>query len=527
MTHEQHPSLGQITVGSILRTSAARYEDREALFCAGTGRRFTFRQLNSRSNQLAHALMGLSLERGAVVAFVCSNRAEILDIYVALAKSGLVGLPLNYRLAPAEMSTLIEAMGAVAIICEARFGDVLNHLRAHSPALRHYVWIGPDAPKGCHSYDELLSTGSTSEPQVEIDERAPYYFNLTSGTTGLPKSYVLTQYSVCFLHAGLLAQDARPDDVYLTVFPAFGRLGLGSLLMSIMTGARNVLVNFEPATTLGLIETESVTFIWLVATMAALLLAVPHLDSRKLKSLRAVGFVGAMLPASIREQTISRLCTNIYEGYGLQEIGMLTISTPADRQHRADSVGRPVLFTDVRIVDTADKDVAVGEIGEIVGRSPSTITAYYQSPARNTETFRGGWFHTGDLGRLDEAGYLYLCGRVKDMIVSGGQNVHSSEIEATLLGLPGVIDCAVVGLPHEIWGEVVSAVIVAQQATALDMRQVQDFCRKTLASFKVPRHVVFQQEALPRTPTGKVQKFILVERYRSTLPPLMPHAPDQ
>jgi fatty-acyl-CoA synthase len=206
---------------------------------------------------------------------------------------------------------------------------------------------------------------------------------------------------------------------------------------------------------------------------------------------------------------------------------MLTVSRPEDRQRRPDSVGRPVLFTDVRIVDTDDKDVAVGEIGEIVGRSPSTITAYYQSPARNAETFRGGWFHTGDLGRLDEAGYLYLCGRVKDMIVSGGQNVHSCEIEATLLGLPGVIDCAVVGLPHEIWGEVVTAVIVAEQGATLDMQQVQDFCRKTLASFKIPKHVVFQHESLPRTPTGKVQKFILVERYRSTLPPLTRHAPDQ
>ena len=514
MNLDQYSSLGQLSVGNILRTAAARFADREALYCVHTGRRFTFRQVNARSNQLAHVLRGLGLSRGAVVAFIVSNRAEILDIYAALAKSGLVGLPLNYRLAPPEMSALVNTMGAIAVICEARFGDVLVHLRTHSPALSHYLWIGPDAPKECLEYEDLLSKADNTEPGIEIDERAAYYFNLTSGTTGLPKAYVLTQYSACCLHAALLAQDARPDDVNLTIFPAFGRVGLGSLLMSIVMGARNILVNFDPQETLRLIDEESVTFFWLVPTMAALVLAVPKLDSPRLRSLRGVGFVGAMLPSTIREQTGARLCSRIYEGYGLQEMGMLTVSTPEDRARKPDSVGLPLLFSEVQIVDAKGASVAAGEIGEIIGRSPNAITAYHESPEKNVEAFRDGWFHTGDLGRLDEDGYLYICGRVKDMIITGGQNVHSAEIESTLLALGGVVDCAVIGLPHDTWGEVVTAVIVAPGGTALDAHQIQDFCRLSLASFKVPRNVVFQHDPLPRTPTGKVQKFILVQRYR-------------
>lgn len=515
MTPAPQRSLGKTTVGDVPRMAAACFGDREALFCAGTGRRMTFVQIESRSNQLAHALAGLSLQRAAVVAFVCSNRAEIIEIYFALAKAGLVGLPLNYRLAPTEMSSLINAMGAVAVFCEARFGGVLGALQAHSPTLSHFIWIGSDAPATFHEYEVFLAQGAKTAPDVDVEETDPCYFNLTSGTTGLPKSYVVTHYSACALLTAVLSTDCRADDVALTMFPAYGRVGLSSVLVTMMMGARNVLGNFDAEDALRLIDEESVTFMWLVPTMAALMLAPPGLASRRLSSLRAIGFVGAMLPPSIREQSIARLCPRIYEGYGLQESGMLTISTPQDRARKPESVGKPVLFAELRIVDGNGDPVATGEIGNVIGRSPNCITGYYQSPARNAEAFRDGWFHTGDLGRLDEDGYLFLCGRVKDMIISGGQNIYSAEIEATLLTLAGVMDCAVIGLPHEIWGEVVTAVVVARDGATLDVHQVQDFCRQSLASFKVPRQVLFQQDPLPRTPTGKVQKFVLVERYQS------------
>lgn len=515
MSTNHYRPLGQLSVNQVLRTAALRHGRREALYCVSTGRRLSFRDVHLRSNRLAHALLGLGLQRGSVVAFMCSNRAEILDIYAALAKSGLVGLPLNYRLAPMEISELIKAMGATALICEARFGSVLEHLRSHTPEVRHVLWIGPDVPQGCASYEGLMERASDTEPSIETDEHSAYYFNLTSGTTGLPKSYVLTQYSACTLHAPLLAQDATPGDVNLTIFPAFGRVGLGSLLMSLVMGARNVLANFEPAETLRLIEQESVSFVWLVPTMAALLLSEPSLEPSRLSSLRAIGFVGAMLPPALREQAQARLCPRIYEGYGLQEMGMLTMSTPADRASKPDSVGLPLMFSEVRIVDMQDRALPGGSIGEIIARTPNGITGYYNSPERNAEVFRNGWFHTGDLGRLDEDGYLYLCGRVKDLIITGGQNVYAAEVEAALLALPGVADCAVIGLPHDVWGEVVSAVLVPKPGGQLDADRVREHCLATLASFKAPRVILVQDDPLPRTPTGKVQKFRLVERYRT------------
>jgi fatty-acyl-CoA synthase len=271
-------------------------------------------------------------------------------------------------------------------------------------------------------------------------------------------------------------------------------------------------MDFDAGAVLATIQRESVTFTNLVPTMPALLLKHPELDPARLSSLRAIVFVGAVLPPNIRDQSMARLCPRIYEGYGLQETGFLTVSTPEDRTAKPDSVGRSVLFADLRIVDINGEDVAAGTIGEIIGRSPNGITGYLDNLERNAEVFRNGWFHTGDLGRLDSDGYLYICGRVKDMIISGGQNVHAAEVEAALLSLPGVEECAVFGLPDDTWGECVSAVIVTAY-DAMTAGDVQAACREHLAGFKLPKNVFFQQEPLPRTPTGKVQKFLLVDRH--------------
>ena len=514
MDQEHALALGAISAGNLLTTAARRFAEREALLCAGTGRRFTYRELDTRSNQLAQALLARGLARDTVVAFLCTNRSEIAEIYFAIAKSGLIGLPLNYRLAPVELASLMNAMGARVLICEASVARELEGVRAACPQLALCVWIGAQPPAGCIGYEDLLASGRRDAPRVRVREADPFYFNLTSGTTGLPKSYLLNHYQAAMLQPGMLAFELRPDDVFLTVFPAFGRVGFGWLCAAIVLGTRSVLANFDAAEAVRLIEREAVTFTMLVPTMASMLLSLPDLDSRRLASLRCISFAGSMLPAAIREQAQKRLCHRLSEGYGLQEAGWLTISTVADRERKPDSVGKPVLFAEVRIVGANGRDLPAGAIGEIVGRSPMGVTGYFQSPGKNAESFRDGWFHTGDLGRFDEDGYLYICGRVKDMIISGGQNVHSAEVEAVLLALPGVAECAVIGVPDDVWGERVTAVVVMRGA-APRVEEVQDFCRHSLAGFKVPRRVHFQPEALPRTPTGKVQKYLLVERYRS------------
>lgn len=506
-------ALGKMLVGNIIVTAAARVPHKVAFFCAGTGRRFTFRQVNERCNRLANALTRLGLAKGDVVAFLCSNRAEMPEIYFALAKSGIVGIPLNYRLAPAEMVELMRAMGARALIYEARFEACALYVQEHLLDLRYYVVIGAAAGRRGVEYEALLAQVAPDEPQAVIDEGDAYYFNLTSGTTGLPKSYSLTQFNNSTVGIFGVAFEMNRQDVVLTAFPVFGRVGVAWLLTSVVHGIANILTNFEPAEVLRLIQQERVTIFNVVPTMAAMLLASDQLPATDLSSLRAIVFAGSPLPASIREQTMLRLCSNIYEYYGMQETGVLVYSTPEDRDLRPDSVGRAALFSEVRIVDPDGQDVAVGEIGEIIGRSPATVTSYFQNPEKTAETFRAGWVHTGDLGSRDADGFLYIRGRKKDMIITGGQNVHAAEVEELLLRHDAVADCAVIGLPHDLWGEQVVAVVVTKLSAVTDAEALQAFCRISLAGFKTPKKWHFQTAPLPRTATGKVQKFILVEKY--------------
>jgi acyl-CoA synthetase (AMP-forming)/AMP-acid ligase II len=309
------------------------------------------------------------------------------------------------------------------------------------------------------------------------------------------------------------AFDMTRHDVAMTVFPAFGRVGFAWIAVAVLYGIPNVLANFEPNEVLRLIEKERVTIFNLVPTMAAMLLPAQAAAPRDLGSIRAIVFAGSILPEVIREQTIEKLCPNVFEYYGMQETGALVVSTPEDRKRRPHSVGKQLTFSEVRIVNDDGKELGPNELGEILGRSPNTVTAYFDNPQKSADTFRGGWVHTGDLGSLDEEGYLTIRGRKKDMIVTGGQNVHAAEVEEILLKFPGVLECAVFGLPDDLWGERVTGLVVQQDSAAVTPERLEEFCRLHLAGFKTPKEFFIETGALPRTPTGKVQKFLLVERF--------------
>lgn len=510
-----HRASGKLVVGSMLASAALRFRDREAFFCAGTGRRFSFRQTNERCNRLAHALGGLGLRKSNVVAFLCNNRAELPEIYFALAKSGLVGIPLNYRLAPPEIVALMQAMDARAMLFEMRFSAAVAQVRLALPEVERFVAIGEGRPDWALGYEDLLATGSPAEPEVEVEEDDPFYFNLTSGTTGLPKSYVLTHYNNSAVGA-FQAFDLTSHDVIMTAFPAFGRIGFAWLANGMIYGNRNVLLDFNPGEVLRLIETERVTIVNLVPTMAAMMLAEPELSRRDMHSLRAIVFVGAMFPAHLRERIAAGICPAVYEYYGLQETGILTVSTPEDRTRQPESVGLQVCFAELKIARADGSRAAPGELGEILGRSPNAVTGYFDNPEKSAETFRDGWVRTGDLGFVNEEGFLFIRGRLKDMIITGGQNVHAAEVEEAILRVPGVAECAVFALPDELWGERVAAVVITAPVdggATPSADTVKATCREQLAGFKIPRAIFFQEEPLPRTPTGKVQKFLLTERY--------------
>lgn len=511
---EPQRALGKMVVGTLISSAAKRFRDREAIFCAGTGRRFTFRQCNERCNRLANALDGLGLKKPAVVAFLCNNRAEMVEMYFAIAKLGLIGIPLNYRLAPVEIVELMRSMGAQALLFETRFLGVAEQVRAGLPAVNSFIAIGDNRPDWAVAYEDLLAKAPTAEPEADIEEHDPFYFNLTSGTTGLPKCYALTHFNNASTAPMFESFDATSNDVFMTVFPAFGRVGYCWIAAGMQFGARNVLLDFNAAEVLRLIGQERVTILNLVATMGAMLLAEPTVAGSDLSSLRGLVFAGSMFPVPLRERIAEQLCPAIYEYYGMQETGALTTSTPADRAAREDSIGLPLPFVELRIERPDGCTAAPGEIGEIVARSPTAVTHYHDNPAKSAETFARGWVHTGDLGTIDDEGFLFIRGRLKDMIISGGQNVHAAEVEEAILAFPGVADCAVFGLPDETWGERVAAFVVVHVSREPPTAEaLQAHCRERLAGFKIPRTLLFDTQPLPRTPTGKVQKFLLVERY--------------
>jgi fatty-acyl-CoA synthase len=507
-------ALGQMVVGNMLATAAIRFARQEAWHCVPTGRRYSFAQANARCNRLANGLLALGLRPGECVAFLSTNRAEVAEIYFALAKAGLVGLPLNYRLAPVEMLALMQEVGAVALLSERKFAGVAVQVGRDLATVRVQLAFGDgETAAGAHDYEALLDGAPASAPDVQVNEDDPYYFNLTSGTTGLPKCYLISHYNAATFANMFQALHMAREDVVLTVFPMYGRVGFAWVACGVMYGCRNVLTNFDAAQVLDLVGRERVTIANLVPTMGAMLLARPELDGAQLGSLRALVFAGSLLAAPVRDGVMARICPNLYEYYGMQETSTLVVSTPDDRVRRPDSVGQPILFAEVRVVDEAGHDVPTGQTGAVVGRSPGTVTGYYKNPEKTAETFRGGWLHTGDLGRLDDEGYLFINGRLKDVIVTGGQNVHAGEVEEAILGFAGVADCAVIGLPDPLWGESVSAVVVPAPGHSVDCDALLAWCRRSLAGFKTPKRVLLQADPLPRTATGKVQKFLLVARY--------------
>jgi len=508
------PYPNPLTAGNIPTVAAIRFGDRAAISCTETGREFTFRQVNERVNGLANALASQGIKKGDVVAFVITNRAEIIEVYFALAKLGALGIPLNYRLAPAEMLTLMQECEVVALIFENRFAELAKAANMHVAGLRLSVGIGEQSVGSAMDYEDILQGSGDEEPRVAVQPGDPQYLNLTSGTTGLPKAYFLTHNSGA---VGVMMMThlygIMPDDVLLTVFPMFGRVGFGWAATGLYAGARNVLQNFDPQTVLGLIEQHKVTFSNWMPILANLVFQHGDPEGADLSSLRGLVFAGSPMPPSVQLELQSRLCANVYEYYGMQETGFLTAIDPQGKKDRPNSVGQVTPFTLLRVVDSEGNDMPPGEIGEIIGSTPTATDGYIRNETKSSETFRDGWVYTGDLGQLDEEGYLFITGRSKDMMITGGQNVYAVEVEDVLLSHPAVADCAVIGLPDDTWGEIVTAIMMELPGKSVSDEELKSFCREKLAGFKTPKRFIRVEEPLPRTPTGKVTKFVLVEKY--------------
>jgi fatty-acyl-CoA synthase len=497
---------GNLSVGKIIKNASIACPEKKII--DGTrGIERTYKEINKRVNSIANALLSSGYKYGDRITALTRNGIETIEIYFACAKAGLTLIPVSFRLLPQEIQSIMKYMESDIIIFDEMFTPIVDQI---SLDIKEYV-IGEKAGK-YHSYDDLLNN-DTKEPGIEISEDTLINFGHTSGTTGSPKFIVRTQYANFCNHASAsVSFDITSKDMSLTAIPPL--TGVAWTAAFIFSRASAVFMDFDPLKILESIERYKVTIMAGVPAIYQALLAVPDLEKYDLSSLRAVMSVGSYLPISVLEGIWGHITPNVYDEYGLQEAGVVTVINPEMKRIKPESAGTPGPMQEIRIVDNEDNDLPNGEIGEVIIKSAESAGEYLGDDQKTKESFKNGWFYTGDLGRLDEDGYLYIVGRKKDMIVSGGYNVYASDVEEVILGNPKVAECAVMGLPDEKWGERVSAVIKLKEGESLTEIELIEYCREKITNYKAPKSVYFIDE-IPKTLSGKVMKFKLVEQFEN------------
>jgi fatty-acyl-CoA synthase len=500
-------------IGSWLTKRELLSPDKEAI--VDGRRRLTYFQLNRRVNRLSNALSSLGLKRGDRVSILSHNCIEFVEVIMAAAKLGLLLVPLNWRLTPVELAYNINDSGSESLFFDPHLGELAQGVLDKAPFRRQIVF-GSEETIGSRAYEPLLAEASDEEPflQESPDLDTPHIIMYTAGTTGRPKGAVLTQGASFWNAANLtLAGDFTSHDRDLAVLPMFhiGGIGLFTLPMLYVGGTVIIQRAFDPLETINLLKNEKITLFFGVPAVFLFLIQQDDFDAKAFDRVRLIMSGGAPLPLSLIRQ-YHEAGVVLQQGFGMSEAApsIATLSKELAIK-KAGSIGQPVFHLDARIVDDDMQDISVNEVGELVIRGPNVMQGYWKKPEATEEAFRGGWFHTGDLARMDKDGALYIVDRKKDMFISGGENVYPAEVENAIFELPQVAEAAVIGIKDEKWGEVGRAVLVLKPDAQLSREEVLDFLGKRLAKFKVPKQLVFA-EKLPRNAAGKVLKNQLREK---------------
>ncbi|WP_280208741.1 acyl-CoA synthetase [Nocardia cyriacigeorgica] len=499
-------------------TKRAFLQGGSTAFVAGE-RTFTYADADRRTDQLASGLAGLGVRKGDRVAVLMVNSVEFLESMLACAKLGAILVPINIRLAAAEVGYILRDSGADVLVFSGQFtATVRDALAEPGVRVRHAVRVGDSGYERGPAYDELLTSGSADFAGADVAGTDIAMLMYTSGTTGRPKGAMLTHDNLLWNAINMLGTEhgLSSRDVTVTVAPMFhiGGLGVHSLPLLYVGGTNVILSSFDPIKTLAAMAENHVTVQFMVPAMWVAITQIPDFDSYDLSCLELALGGGAPCPLPMIEFLNERGVPFI-EAFGMTETApLVSILDSAHATSKAGSIGRVAMHVEARIVDDNDRDVPANTVGELALRGPNIFAGYWMRPEATSEAFRDGWFHTGDLGRTDEEGYITLVDRKKDMIISGGENVYPIEVEQVLFTHPSVVDAAVVGGPDPRWGERVVAVVVADPAVgrAPDPEELITWCRERLAHFKCPREVHFV-DALPRNATGKLLKTVLREQY--------------
>ncbi|WJR76624.1 long-chain-fatty-acid--CoA ligase [Bradyrhizobium sp. NP1] len=508
-------------IDDIIWHNARARADKLAVACGAV--RLSFAQLAERSRKVANALAGLGVQRGERVAVLATNTAEYVEVVFGIAAAGAVWVPLNFRLAAEELEFIIADSEAAAVVYTHDMVSAVDAIRDRLPAVRTWIRIGGGAAGGAAvAYDDMLSRAKASAPSTMASSADLFTIMYTSGTTGRPKGAMLSHeaFSLGTLLSSI-ALNARPEDVKLQVIPQFHAGGQIYQLCHLAMGSTIVVCpRFDPDLVLRLLTDEGATAVGLVPSMLVAMLEAPAIRKTDLSRLTRVMYGGSSIPEDRLAQALELTNAAFLQTYGQTEAGVL-VSVLDAQDHRAGasgapqllrSCGRAMLGYDIRIVDDAGRAVPDGELGELCVRGPSLMQGYWKKEAATAATLVEGQLHTGDVARRDGEGRFYIVDRKKDMIISGGENIASAEVEGALSGHPSVLDVAVIGVPDERWGEAVKAIVVRRAGSNPSADELLEHCRNHLGGFKVPKSVDFVDN-LPRNASGKVLKAQLRNPY--------------
>lgn len=503
-----------LLLGDILRRQAA-VRGKKTAYVIGADR-VTYAEFHRRSNQLAHALAGLGVRRGDRVAVLAANRVEYPVVYFGVLKLGAIVVPVNARFTADEIAFVVEHAEAETFVVGGEYAETVAALRAAGrlPLVRRLIALDAGTLGDAPSLASLCDGAASGDVTVAIDERDPHVMLYTSGTTGSPKGTLLS-HRTYLLQATTshLVLGFNEDDVGLSMFPMFHMGGWALPLGFWHTGGTIVIMpKADPRAILDAIQRERVTYFYAVPTVYESVLAVPEFDRFDLSSLRLLGGGTAAMTREQVERIRSRFrCERMVILYGSTEAGPVSVLRPADVPRRPETVGRPYLDVEVRLVDDDGREVERGGVGEIAVRSEFNMLGYWRNPEETARTIRNGWVHTGDLGSFDGEGFLSIVGRRKEVIRSAGESIFPAEVERVLLTHPAIREAAVVGIPDARWGEAVVAAVVLRDGQTMTAEGVVAHVRAHLASYKKPAHVCFFAE-LPRTAASRqVQKPLLRE----------------
>jgi acyl-CoA synthetase (AMP-forming)/AMP-acid ligase II len=486
-------------------------------------RSLTFRRWNDRSCKLANALVGLGLQKGDRVAVLAYNCLEWMEIYAAVAKAGLVVVPINFRLIASEVRYIVENSEAKGIIIQDDLLDRIEIIRAeHLISGDKYIHFGGRTPPGYRSYEDLIAAGARSEPSIETGPNDPFALLYTSGTTGKPKGAIRTGGSLVLLAYFVQADWVfSRDDVGLLVMPMCHANSIFFAHVFAACGAASCVYdrkNFEPEHLLRTLARDKFTFTSLVPTHYIMMLGLSESVKRRLNVESVTKLLISSAPA--RRDTKLALMeyfkrSQLYEAYGSTEAGWVTLLRPEEQLTKLGSIGRECLGSGrIKLLDSEGSEVVDGEVGELYSRTPYAFQGYWKLPEKTVAAFRGAYCTVGDMARRDQEGYYYLADRKSNMIISGGENVYPSEVEQVLGAHPNVKDAAVIGVPHEKWGEAVHAVVVLHQDQRATESDIFDWCKDRIAGYKRPKSISFiAEDEMPRTATGKVLHRVLRARY--------------